>query len=66
MLHSVRLRQTIGRISKEFSQRRVIVASGTVETVTFSAQSDAGIMRVWIPESIVFFKAHQELVWIVF
>jgi hypothetical protein len=47
--------------SKEFYQRRVVVRYGFVETVTLSRQTGDGILRVWLPKSIVFLKADKQV-----
>jgi hypothetical protein len=59
MLHSLSpaSRQSIGDShSTQFYERRVVVIDGSINTVTLNALSQTAILRVWIPNSILFLK----------
>jgi hypothetical protein len=45
----------------EFCQREVVVEGGSVKTVTRVVFHGTGILRVWIPTSIIFREKHRQL-----
>jgi hypothetical protein len=63
MLQSLGSRQTIrDSDSTEFYERRIVVSGGSINTVTLCALCNPAIVRVWIPNSIIFLNKHRPIV----
>jgi hypothetical protein len=52
--------------STQFYERRVVVESGSINTVTQCALSNSEILRAWIPASIIFLNSPRSTGWVSF